>query len=210
MKTSLLSKSKWLVLLPLMCSCITSTQKSAPAESSSKSEGSGGIVYSELAMRDYDEMMGEIKHRIQSAEKMSDDNIDEAKAELKFALLLILSRPDTDNMVSKLVPLVRTPLKNIDAYESVLNDIVTRAIHTAKDLSAKPRIGATSLIILENFMGELKPDTKNNAEIREIFVKIRDAKIVPSKAVQTEMKMRAMMKTGFSPSEAAKKIIGEK
>jgi hypothetical protein len=193
MKTRKLSKG--IFILALMWSCITNAET---------------YVYSQLMMKDYDEMQSDVKDRVQAAEAVGDSDIDEAKAKLKDALQLTLSRPNNDNMVAKLVPLVRTPLRNIEAFESTLDEVVTQAIGTAKDQKARLTDQATSFIILENILSELKPEVKTNEKMRAIVAKIRDAKIEISKKIKTELKMRAMLKTSESPSDFAAKILPAK
>jgi hypothetical protein len=190
-----LNVSKEFLILGLLWSCISNA---------------GGYVYSDLRMKDYDEMQSEVRSRITSAEQVADADMDDAKSKLKDALQLILSRPNTDNMVSQLVPNVRTPLRNVDAFEITLNEIATQAIADAKNEKLPPKNAATAFIILENLLSELKPEAKTNGEIGKIFLSIRDARIKVPDRVKSELKLRAMIKDPGSPSEIAEKIIGKK
>lgn len=169
---------------------------------------SAEYIYSHLQMKSYDEMLAEVKKRVISAERSSAEDLDEAKSKLKDALQLIFSRPNPDNMVSQLVPTVRVPLRNIEAYESVIEEIAVKAINTTKNKKGSTAQQATGLIILENIMSELKPDVKSNKNVHSIFAQIRDAKIEVSDKIKKELRMRAMMKAPPSPSALAKQIIG--
>ncbi len=164
-------------------------------------------LYSKLQMKSYDEMLNEVKARVQKAEKEGNDDADTAKKRLKDALLLILSRPDRDNMVSQLMPTVRGPLKNLDAFEEIAREITDEAVSKIKLKSTAPDLKATCFIILENMMSELKPDAQTNAGIKSIFEKIRDAKIVVGSDVKNELRMRSSLKPPASPSEIATKIL---
>ncbi len=168
----------------------------------------GHYVYSDLQMKTYDEMQESVNALVSEAQEISDDDMDGAKTKLQAALQLIFSRPNTDNMVSQLVPLARTPLRNVEAYESTVQKIATDAIVMAKNKKAASRDAATAIIILNNIMSELKPDIKSNKAVHAIFKSIRDARIKVDTKVKNELSMRAMIKVFETPSELAKKIIG--
>src|SRR5258708_3483280 len=65
--------------------------------------------YSDLVIRDYDEMSKEVQIRVRNAHKANKDGEDSsgdpaAIEELRDGLKLIFSRPNSDNMVAKLTP----------------------------------------------------------------------------------------------------------
>lgn len=164
-------------------------------------------LYSKLQMKSFDEMMNEVKARVQKAEKDGNEDVESAKTRLKDALLLIFSRPNRDNMVSQLIPTVRSPLKNLEAYEDTISDLADDALAKLAIKSAKPDAKATALIILENIMSELKPDINSNPKVKSIFEKIRDAKIVVGNDIKNELRMRSSLKPSASPSEIAAKVL---
>src|SRR5476649_1745640 len=68
--------------------------------------------YSDLVIRDYDEMNSQVQLRIKKArqltkpgEESADDH--DAIEELRDAMKLVFSRPNSDNMVAKLMPDLR-------------------------------------------------------------------------------------------------------
>ncbi len=76
--------------------------------------------YSELQVKDYDEMQAEVKKRVKVYQKLS--NASDADAsnppsgaveKLREAFQLMLSRPNQDNMLGKLLPEVRKELVTI-------------------------------------------------------------------------------------------------
>jgi hypothetical protein len=192
MKTTLVSKSIFAAALIWSCHTLA-----------------GDSLYTDLQMKNFDEMEGQVKALVLSAQKVADDDVDSAKAKLKDALQLIFSRPNTDNMVSQLLPIPRTPLKNLEAYESTLRSIVKNCVEKMKDTSVKVSLRSTCYIVLDNVMGELKPDAKNNSQIRDLMIEIRDAKLKLHDDVKSNLRMHAMIKASVSPSETAKKIIGD-
>ena len=72
--------------------------------------------YNELMIKDYDEMLklvqGQVKKSRAVGSNTSDDNVNDAEAieHLREALKLMFSRPNSDNMIAKLMPEVRRDL----------------------------------------------------------------------------------------------------
>ena len=128
---------------------------------------------------------------------------------LRDAIKLILSRPNKDNMTSKLVPVVRSELTLLGAYQETMLSIANEAIHSINNEQNTPVDRATSVFILENLMSELKPDVTRKPAIKKIFERIRDAKIKLSSKVKNDRKVRGMFLTQ-SPSLTAKKILDSK
>ena len=166
--------------------------------------------YSELTTKNYDEMLASVKERIQKAQEVEEEDLDEAKSKLKDAVRLILSRPNTDNVVSPLIQHLRAPLRNLEIYESTLSDVVDSAVAVANSKSAAAKDRATALIQLENFLSEFKPESKNNEKVRVLFEQIRDAKISVDNKVKSEFRMRGAYKAPGSPSDIANKIFPKK
>jgi hypothetical protein len=164
-------------------------------------------LYSKLQMKSYDEMVTEVKARVQKAERIAGEDGDEAKKILKDALQLIFSRPNRDNMVSQLTPIVRTPLKNLDAYEDTISDIAADTLLRIKNKSSPAASRATGLIVLENIMSEMKPDVQSNATVKSIFTNIKDSKVKVADDVKSELRMRSALKPMTSPSEVAAKVL---
>lgn len=177
--------------------------------------------YNELMLKDYDEMSRLINERIAQAKKISSaetqtedessgqgrspsDN--EAIAILRDGLLLCLSRPDKDNMLAKLIPILRKELINYSAFEDSLLAIANDAIAALKTASAPTATKSTYLFVLENIMAEMKPQLHEKKEYRSTLEKIRDAKIEVSKDVVKDRKLRSMFSTE-SPSDLAATIL---
>lgn len=163
-------------------------------------------IYSKLQMKTYDQMRNAVNGRVRQAEQISDKNTDKAKAELQDALQLIFSRPDTDNMVSELVPIVRAPLNNMGAYYGSLSKIVNHAISNINNKSLNASVRTTGFIILENVMSELRPELRKT-QIKALFARIKNAKIKIPSAVKSELFLRASIRIDASPSEIAAKIL---
>lgn len=176
----------------------------------SASASASGYLYYKLQMKNYDQMQTAVNERVRLAEKIGDSDPTRAKSVLQDALLLILSRPDTDDMVSELTPLVREPLRNLGAYTKEISSIVDDAIINIGDKHAKPATRTTGLFILKNVMSELRPEAQRNKKVKKIFEHIRDAKIKIPDAIKSDLFIRSSMKPGASPSDLAAKILKSK
>lgn len=166
--------------------------------------------YNELMIKDYDEMLEMVQSFVKKAKEAAGEdgmaNEGEALEHLREALKLIFSRPDSDNMVAKLVPEVRRMMVGFNAYEPSVTDIAKQAIAAVKAKNAAPSIQSTSLFILENVLGEIRPEVGNNAQLRAVAEMIRDAKLEVSKDVLKERKIRGMFQTK-NPSDIASDVL---
>jgi hypothetical protein len=140
---------------------------------------------------------------------ISDEEVPEATQKLRLAFKTILSRPNGDNMVSQLIPMVKGRLRDLNAYEDTLYGLADEAIYALTKGKEKPAQKATNLIVLENIISEFRPEVENNKEIKRVFEKIRDSKIKVPKKVINDLRLRGMYKPKSSPSLLAEKIIGK-
>lgn len=160
--------------------------------------------YNELMLKDYDEMLKMVNSQLKKARDNVDDQ--EAVSHLREAVKLILSRPDSDNMVAKLIPEIRKELSGYNAFEDVLSSITAESITVVKDENAANSVQATGIFILENMIALVKPEAVNNHDLRRLLDRIRSADIEVTEGVRKDMKLRGMFKT-MNPSEAAKKVL---
>ncbi len=179
----------------------------------------GLLNYSELQILDYDEMLirvrdhitkahskiagGEFDPEIEEGDPMQDR---EAVEELRNALKLVLSRPNTDNMVAKLIPEVRKELMNFNAYEDTLSSVTGEALDLFQRGKLPTVYLSTQLFVIENVMSEIQPDARRKAEYREILVKIRDANIKIPSIVTQDRQLRGMHQTS-DPSKRAAHVL---
>ena len=168
--------------------------------------------YNELMIKDYDEMLklvqGQVKKSRAVGSNTSDDNVNDAEAieHLREALKLMFSRPNSDNMIAKLMPEVRRDLSGYSAYEDSVSAITAEAIEFLKNDKAATSQQATAIFVLENILSEIRPEAANNDDLRRIIERIRDAKVKISSDVVKDMKLRGMYKTK-NPSDMAKSIM---
>lgn len=173
----------------------------------------GTITYRDLELKDYDEMRAIVKEHVNKAHKLiletdSNSNAEhDAKLELIKAERLILSRPNPDNMVSKLTPDVRREMAELGPYDELLEAMAREGIQAFNgDLNLPVAVQTTFLFVLENLMSELKPEITADARKRACLEQIRDANIQVSSEVAAERKLKSMYLTE-SPSEEAGRIL---
>lgn len=125
---------------------------------------------------------------------------------LKEALQAVLSRPNTDDLVEKVISPLKSALDEEDSWETAVKQLVREATGALKNPKAfKPVIQVTYLVFLENLMAELKP--KANAPFeKSVFEEIKGAKIELTKAARDERVLR-MMKETRSPSQIAEETL---
>jgi hypothetical protein len=177
------------------------------------SQGSGQ-TYRELIIKDYDEMQAMMRKHLRAAHKIvagADSNSEwehDAKAELARAERLVLSRPDTDNMVAKLVPEIRHEIAAFGSYDDLLDIVTTESLEAFRpDMNLPVAEHTTFLFILENLMSEMKPNLQDPRQLA-LMERIRDAKIEVPHDVMAERKLQGMFLTD-SPSDEARRIIDD-
>lgn len=181
------------------------------ALTSTASAANHNYKYSDLVIRDYDEMSKEVQIRIRNAHKANKNGEDSsgdraAIEELRDALKLIFSRPNSDNMVSKLTPDVRRELSGFSAYEDTISSLTAEALGVAGDKNATESARSTALFQLDNILSEIRPEIGTNEDLRRIVQRIKDADVRIADDVIRARKMRSMFSTK-NPSEYAEEIL---
>lgn len=172
-----------------------------------------GLTYRDLILKDYDEMSALVRKHTSAAHKIvrnSEDNSNwenDAKVELVKAERLILSRPDTDNMASKLILEVRREISAFGHYDDILRDLTRESIDAFDPNASLPtEVQTTFLFMLENLMAEMKSNVTENTNSQTMLKQIRDAKIHVPPEVIADRKLQGMFLTD-NPSEEASRIL---
>ena len=166
--------------------------------------------YNELLTRDYDEMFALVQtwlKKSRAANASGEGGDAEAVEYLGRALKLIFSRPDSDNMVTKLLTEPRRELSGYSAYDETLEALAVDALKTAKNSDSTVIASVTALVELENMLGEIRPDATNgNPTMLRIVTRIRDANISISDEVKRERRLRGMFRS-TNPSTIATEML---
>lgn len=172
----------------------------------------GDLSYRELMLKDFEQMQAAmrkyVRHAKQDFSQADEDPQAEASAflQLKRALRLIFSRPDSDNVVAKLVPEVRRELSLYDAYPTVIHEIAQEGVQAFDpSLGVNTVTLATYSFMLQNLLGEIKAEAQTNQALLKTidFIAQSDLKI-PYDVIQ-ERKLSGMF-LSESPSSQAKRI----
>lgn len=168
--------------------------------------------YNELMIKDYDEMYKMVQTKLKASRAVgsnsADENVNDAEAieHLREAMKLIYSRPNSDNMIAKLMPEVRKELTGYSAYEDSISGLTAEALEVIKNEKAATSQQATALFVLENIMSEVRPEAERNDDLRRVVERVAGAKIKVTNDVMKDLKLRGMYKTR-NPSDMAKDIL---
>lgn len=170
---------------------------------------------SSLLIKNSDQVSEMIRLKIRKAQKIqgkqeeSEDGEIQAEPEaldnLRDALRIALSRPDQDGARSNLYGRVRRELVDLNSLDLVLMELTEEAIAELRTQDG-PRRTATYIVLLENMMAELKPESMDNVNYRKIFERIRDAKITITDKARVANLLRSMS-VPVSPSTTAEKML---
>lgn len=124
---------------------------------------------------------------------------------LQEAIFTVFSRPNQDNMVSKIITPLRRELKRFKAYPKALNNIIDLSIKGLKDRSKSASSRSTYIIVLQNLMAELQPQMKTDKNIKALYEKIYKSQIKVPQEVSANLAQS--MVSVLSPSESALTLL---
>ena len=171
-----------------------------------KSESKLPYNYNQLKLYDIDEMV-EITEDRMALFKQSND-----LEKLQEVMVLILARPNDDNILERLMLSIRYSLDSNSIWESAVSNIVDNAISALKDESTSNSDQLLYVMVLKNLLVEFKPefkrlDTSPKFELN-IITKIAQADLEISNEVKEEAGLN-LIKLPVSPSKIAKDILVE-
>src|SRR5690606_11646481 len=106
------------------------------------------LDYTQLQMRDLDQMRALISPYLKAATaKIQEDDSAGAIEAYREALKAILSRPNTDNMVSQLAPDIRSGLRNLEALETTVQSLADEGINGLTKSKQDVRRKATNVFL---------------------------------------------------------------
>ena len=167
--------------------------------------------YKTLQMKNVDEMSNFVRKKIRKAEKVSA----QAEAEgfdgnpglvvLEETLFTVLSRPNADHMIDKIITPLTRELRAYNAYLKTFHRIVDASIKGLVDKSQSVKLRATYTFVLKNVMSEVQPNIKTDESIKAIYEKIYKAKIKIPKEVRSHLAKN--MVPPLSLSEVAHSVL---
>ena len=128
----------------------------------------------------------------------------EAVSALRDAMRIVLSRPDQDGARSKLFNKVRQELNDMHAFDQALTDIVNEAIAGLKSSNVNIKFEETYLVIVDNFLSEVRPEVTTNTTFKTLVEKIRDSDLKASEKMKGPNRNIAI---NANPSKSAAEIL---
>lgn len=157
-------------------------------------------TYNQLALKDLDQMTELVAKKVAASEQSGTEP-------LKEGLIAVLSRPDEDFMVEKVIGPLRQELDEKDLWESTLEEVANEAIAALKKPKGIPApTQVTYSILLTNLISQLKPGADAPGFSRRIIEKIRDARIKLTDEMMADRRLR-MMRESISPSVVAEEAL---
>ncbi|MCS6839027.1 MAG: hypothetical protein NZ480_09310 [Bdellovibrionaceae bacterium] len=163
-------------------------------------------VYHRLYMKNVEAMEKAIYKKLEEGRK------DRSKVvvALTDATQMLLSRPDHDHILAKLVPTLFVELRDRNVLEKVIDQFFSQAFdclkHNIKKCSDEAQV--TYLIALENFVRHFKKFSQDEPAIIRFLEKLSEARIEISAEAHKASKVRIPIELK-NPSEVAKQAIAE-
>lgn len=166
------------------------------------------FTYHQLALKDLDAMTKFVQSKVKESKKASSGKV----VPLKEAYQAVMSRPDDDGLIEKVVGPLRNELEDLDEKERITEDLIQEAINALTNTkNFKPDVQVTYWIFLENTIADLKQSVTGSSDSQSSFEhrmleKIAKAKLEITDKAKQERTLR-VMKSTISPSEVSAKIL---
>lgn len=170
----------------------------------------------QLMMKSADDISFIVRKKIKRAQdiqnrqvKTDDESVSPEEAavrQLKDATRIVMARPDQDGTRAAAFLNLRRELQDVASLDQVLSDLAAEGIFALRTPTVTIRRQSTYLVILENLIAELRPESSTNAEFKKIIQKIADANLKVSDGLRSQVLLNSMAKP-VSPSETAKAIL---
>jgi hypothetical protein len=163
------------------------------------------FVYHRLVMKDLEQMDRYLRAKIGESQKSEVDQV----SHLVDATLTLFSRPNLDNMIEKLNPVLLAELNSTGLTQIVFEKFIDECLggirDANKEISSEAQI--TYIIALENWMLEIKSKI-HDEEIRKLFEKISNSEVKISKLAKASANLH-MPYSLKEPVDIAKRILKE-
>lgn len=166
------------------------------------------FTYHQLALKDLDAMTKLVQGKVKESKKDADGKV----VPLKEGYQAVMSRPDDDGLIEKVIGPLRNELDDMDEKNRVEESLVVEAVNALTNAkNFKPDVQVTYWIFLENSISDFKQTLSGESDPKAAFEykmlqKIAKAHIDISSKAKEERTLR-MMKSTISPSDVAAKVI---
>jgi hypothetical protein len=164
------------------------------------------FTYNELVTRDLDTMNDIILTKI----KESRSKLSQKEIPLRDAFRTLMSRPNKDGMIAKILGPLKNSLEEIGQWEPSIMSLIDESVRvlSRKDKKVKARVQLTYITILENMISEFRPRIDRPGPEKRGIEKIAVSRIIVSREAQNERRLTTMENV-VSPSELATLVLQE-
>lgn len=168
-----------------------------------------GLLYKyyELQMFEVNKMEDLVKGKVKESQKSSSGK----SIPLREAFQAVYSRPNSDNMIEKVIGPLKLEMDRQDVWEESIENLVKEAIGALNNSSRFHKtVQGTYIIFLENIISEFQPKINEGGFEKHIIETIRDAKIEVTKEARLDLNARVMKeRKSDSPSELASMALSQ-
>jgi len=163
------------------------------------------LAYHRLMMKDLEQMDRYLRAKIHESQKSNLEQV----GHLVEATLTLFSRPNFDNMIEKLSPILLSELSNNGLTYAVFEKFIDEALIAVKDVNNDIASDAqvTYIIALENWMIEMK-GRLNDEDIYKLFKKIVKSDVKISKLAKVSAELHMPYKL-VEPVDLSNKLLKE-
>ncbi len=168
-----------------------------------------GLLYKyyELQMFEVNKMEELVKSKVKESQKSSSGKV----IPLREAFQAVYSRPNSDNMIEKVIGPLKLEMDRQDVWEEAIENLVKEAIGALNNSSRFHKtVQGTYIIFLENIISEFQPKLHEAGFEKHILEMIRDAKVEVTKEARLDLSARVMKeRKSDSPSELASVALAQ-
>lgn len=163
--------------------------------------------YTTLIFKDYPDLKPLIRNAVKESRRFKyPKDGEKAISPLKKSLKMVLSRPDDDNLVSKLNTELVSDLENMGVFNDVIDDMLKEAKDEVYNKALNPKVRATALIMMNNLLLMIRPLSLDNTALAKSICKLADEDMKIPKEIVKNSELTTMLKEP-SPTNLAKKIM---
>ncbi len=163
--------------------------------------------YTALMFKDYKALSPIVQNSLRTSRKYAyPRDGDKAIKPLRSTLKLLFSRPNDDNLASKLSGDVTEDLRSMGVYAEVIGEILEQAEQEIADKSLAPKIRTTSMILMKNILLEIKPEILSSKDLALKVCSLADKEIKIPKEIKKDAQLSTMIR-GVSPTDLARRIM---
>ncbi len=163
--------------------------------------------YTTLIFKDYPDLKPLVNNALSESRRFRypQDGL-RAVSPLKKSLRMLLSRPDGDNLISKLSSELIRDLESMGVFHATVDELISQGKEDVFNKALSSKVRTTSLIMLNNLLFLIRPRTLKSLPLAKSVCKLADENLkIPRKILHTA-ELTTMFKE-VSPTNLAKKIM---